>query len=561
MKKLYVCQNSERQVISMGVHYLAGTKVRKEDYIDLQAIKNDYITIHPDSSNPHQQVRFGTSGHRGQAGNGSFTEDHVAAVTQAICTLRSRFGAVGPLFVGQDTHYLSELAFHTVLAVLVANGVTVYVDSEHDFVPTPSISRAILRYNGCRSEKQADGIIITPSHNPPEHGGIKYNPVTGGPAESDITKAIEKEANRILAGHCREVKRAEDAVVQTSRLVIPYDYKGLYVAELDSVIDMDAIRNAKLRIMVNALGGSGMQYWHAISEMYDIPMDFVNDTYDPLFSFMNYDHDGMVRMDCSSKYVMSSAAANGASYNLIFANDPDYDRFGIICGILGMIGANAYLSAAAHYLLTHRNFEGRGIAETVVTTQLLARIAGELQVPIYEVPVGFKYFGPLFTSQQVAFAGEESAGGSFIAKDGSVWTTDKDGIIMCLLAAEMKAVTGKSPMQYYAAICDRLGTPYAMRSDAPASLEEKEKIGNLTEADVTDTRLCGSSITAVFSQSPYGNMPIGGVKICTKDGWVAARPSGTEDMYKLYSESFVSSDQANLFLDEGKELITKALQK
>ena len=545
----------------MTIHQLAGTKVRPEDYINIDAITKAYHSIHPDPSKAEQQVRFGTSGHRGQAGNGSFTEDHVAAVAQAVCTLRHRFGADGPLFVGKDTHYLSDLAFKTVLEVTAANGVETYVDSEGDFVPTPSISRAILRYNDERQDKLADGIIITPSHNPPEHGGIKYNPVTGGPAESNITSAIEEEANRLLAGGCREVKRVSYIEAGNSAYVVPYDFKGLYVAELDSVIDMDAIREAKLRILVNTLGGSGMNYWHRISEAYAIPMTFVNDTYDPQFTFMNYDHDGKVRMDCSSSYVMSSVCAQQNDYDLIVANDPDYDRFGIVCGKDGMIGANAYLSVASHYLIQHRNFPGRGIAKTVVTTDLLARVAKELSVPLYEVPVGFKYFGQLFTDGKIAFAGEESAGGSFVAMDGSVWTTDKDGMILALLAAEMMAVTGKSPMAYYNELCDRLGRPYAMRSDAPASLEEKAKIGNLTEADVTEKTLCGGTIQSIRSKSPYGDMAIGGVKISTADGWVAARPSGTEDMYKLYSESFVSPEQAQTFLQEGKALISKALAK
>lgn len=543
----------------MTIHALAGRKVRTEDYIDLESIANAYHTLHPDPSLAQQCVRFGTSGHRGQAGNGSFTEDHVAAIAQAVCTLRNSFGAKGPLFLGKDTHYLSDLAFKTVLEVAVANGVMVYVDSEGDFVPTPSISRAILRYNDCRDRKKADGIIITPSHNPPEHGGIKYNPITGGPAESDITSSIEKEANRLLAGHCQEVKRVPYFKAGHSPLVVPYDFKGLYVTELESVIDIEAIQESKLRIMVNCLGGSGMNYWHKISETYGIPMTFVNDSYDPLFTFMNYDHDGKVRMDCSSQYVMSSVSGRKADFDLILANDPDYDRFGIVCGNGGMIGANAYLSVASHYLMTHRNFPGRGIAKTVVTTDMMARVASELHIPLYEVPVGFKYFGQLFTDGKIAFAGEESAGASFCAKDGSVWTTDKDGMILALLAVEMMAVTGKSPMQYYGDLCSRMGVPYAMRSDAAANLEEKAKIGKLTEADVTEKTLGGSAITAVLSQSPYGSLAIGGVKICTADGWVAARPSGTEDMYKLYSESFVSEKQAEAFLEEGKALITKAL--
>ena len=545
----------------MAANTLAGTKVRPQDYIDLQAIAAAYADIHPDVNNPHQQVRFGTSGHRGQAGNGSFTADHVAAITQAVCTVRTRFGASGPLFVGADTHYLSKLAYETVLGVLAANGVAAYVDGDDDFVPTPAVSRAILRYNEGRSERMADGIIITPSHNPPEHGGIKYNPVTGGPAESAITKAIETEANRLLAGGNAEVHQVPYEEACRSELVVPYDYKGLYVAELDSIIDLDAVRDAGLRILVNALGGSGMNYWHRIADMYHIPLEFVNDTYDPQFRFMNYDHDGKVRMDCSSSYVMSAVTNSREKYDLILANDPDYDRFGIVAGVQGMISANAYLTVASHYLMTHRNFAGKGIAKTVVTTDMLTRSAHMLGVPLYEVPVGFKYFGSLFMDGAIAFAGEESAGGSFVAKDGSVWTTDKDGIIMCLLAAEIKAVTGLSPVEYYNELCEKLGRPYTMRSDAPATLEEKARISALTEADVTETTLCGSPITAVLSRSPYGDFPIGGVKIATADGWVAARPSGTEDLYKLYAESFVSAEQAQQLLEEGKHLISRALSR
>lgn len=548
-------------MIVMAVHELAGTKVRKEDYIDLKAIADAYAHIVPDITNPACQVRFGTSGHRGQAGNGSFTAAHVAAITQAVCNLRKSFGAEGPLFVGEDTHYLSKLAFETVLGVLAANGVAAYIDSDDDFVPTPSVSRAILRYNSCRKDHLADGLIITPSHNPPEHGGIKYNPTSGGPAPSDITKAIETEANRLLAGKNRDVRQIPYEQARESSLVTGYDYKGLYVAELSSIIDFEAISGTRLHILVNALGGSGMNYWHAIADRYGLDMDFVNDTYDPQFTFMNYDHDGKVRMDCSSAYVMSSVTKQSGDYDLILANDPDYDRFGIISGSQGMITANAYLTVASHYLMTHRHFDGLGIAKTVVTTDLLARSAASLNVPLYEVPVGFKYFGSLYSDGKIAFSGEESAGGSFIAKDRSLWTTDKDGMIMCLLAAEIRAVTGKLPLAYYDELCQKLGRPYAMRSDAPATLAEKAKISSLTEADVEEKTLCGSPITAVLSHSPYGDYAIGGVKICSPDGWIAARPSGTEDMYKLYAESFVSEDHARKLLDEGRALISRALKK
>ncbi|ERT61905.1 alpha-D-glucose phosphate-specific phosphoglucomutase [Megasphaera vaginalis (ex Srinivasan et al. 2021)] len=545
------------KVTEMAIHALAGTRIRKEDYIDLQQLATAYATIQPDVTQPAQRVCFGTSGHRGQAGNGSFTAAHVAAVTQAVCTLRRSFGASGPLFVGADTHFLSKLAYHTVLSVLTANGVEAFVDSDDDFVPTPSVSRAILRYNRERTQGLADGLIITPSHNPPEHGGIKYNPISGGPAETAITQAIEAEANRLLAGGNREVR----SVAAGAACGTPYDFKGLYVGELETMLDMDAIRRGNSRILVNALGGSGMNYWHKISEQYGIPIDFVNDSYDPQFTFMNYDHDGKVRMDCSSSYVMSAVATAATAYDLILANDPDYDRFGVVSGRDGMISANAYLTVAAHYLLTHRQFSGKGIAKTVVTTDLLSRVAEQLAVPVYEVPVGFKYFGSLFSAGKIAFAGEESAGASFVAKDGAVWTTDKDGIVMCLLAAEIKAVTGKSPLPYYTDLCASLGRPVAVRSDAPASLEEKDKISRLTAADVSETSLCGSPILSVLSKSPYGDYAVGGVKISLANGWIAARPSGTEDMYKLYAESFVSEEHANELLEEGKNLIAKALAK
>lgn len=485
----------------MAVHELAGTKVRKEDYIDLNAIAAAYHSTHPDVTDPHQQVRFGTSGHRGQAGNGSFTQDHVAAITQAVCNFRKQFGAEGPLFVGEDTHYLSKLAYETVLSVLAANGVTAYVDSVGDFVPTPSVSRAILRYNSHREGRLADGLIITPSHNPPEHGGIKYNPITGGPAGSDITKAIEKEANRLLADHNQDVKIMAYDQAKDSAFVVPYDYKGLYVAELDSIIDLDAIRDAKLRILVNALGGSGMNYWHQISDVYHLSLDFVNDTYDPQFTFMNYDHDGKVRMDCSSAYVMSAVTGQAADYNLILANDPDYDRFGIVSGAEGMISANAFLTVAAHYLMTHRNFEGLGIAKTVVTTDMLARAAKLLDIPLYEVPVGFKYFGPLYTEGKIAFSGEESAGGSFIAKDRSVWTTDKDGMIMCLLAAEIRAVTGKSPIEYYNDLCENWAGPIPCAAMRQPRWKKKIRSAPLRKT-TSQKRPCAAAPLRQFSLSP-----------------------------------------------------------
>ena len=548
----------------MGIHEWAGQKVRPSDYPDLQALGKAYYEYIPNPEGAAEAVNFGTSGHRGKAGDGNFTAAHVAAVTQAVCTLRAGFGAGGPIFIGADTHYLSQLAYKTALSVLIANGIRVFVDSTGDFVPTPAVSRAIIQYNAERTAELADGIILTPSHNPPDCGGIKYNPVTGGPADGDITGKIEAEANRLLANRNKDVKCVGTVGTDSAYMddyCTSYDYKEAYVEALTEVIDMEAISRADLHIMINALGGSGMNYWHKIAEKYDIAMDFINDSYDPQFSFMTYDHDGKVRMDCSSPYVMAGVMKNGSAYDLILANDPDYDRFGIVCGADGMISANAYLTVAAHYLATHRNFSGKGIGKTAVTTELLEKVADMLAVSCYEVPVGFKYFVELLRTGKIYFAGEESAGASFLTKDGRPWTTDKDGIILCLLAAEIMAVTSKSPFAYYKKLCESIGPSFPMRRDTPVSGEEKARIKALAAADIKTKILCGAPILSVRTTATYGDMPIGGVKIRTKDGWIAARPSGTEDMYKLYAESFVSAAHGDKLLAEGGGIIQTVLAK
>ena len=550
-------ERDERIVESVSVHPLAGQRVRACDYPDLEQIKKAYNETIPCIDEPAQRVSFGTSGHRGKAMDGSFTALHVGAVVQAICNLRQSFGATGPVFVGADTHYLSQLAYQTTLNVLAYNQIAACTDCEGDFVPTPSVSRAVLRYNENRSEKRGDGIIITPSHNPPDCGGIKYNPVSGGPADSTITKAVEKEANRLLeTGYT-----LPEAETRQGESRIPYDYKGLYVEELSQVIDMESIARADLHILVNALGGSGMNYWHAVCEKYHIKADFINDSYDPRFTFMTYDADGKVRMDCSSPYVMAGVIKDGRSYDLVLANDPDYDRFGVVCGPEGMIGANAFLTACAHYLGTHRDFAKTGIGKTVVTTELLKVVAEELRADVYEVPVGFKYFADLLYEKKVFFAGEESAGASFTKRDGSVWTTDKDGIIMCLLAAEIKAVTGLSPLSYYEKVCKQLSrATYTKRCDTAVSKEEKIRIAALDKSDIGADKLGNATITDIETRSAYENLPIGGIKISTADGWIAARPSGTEDLYKLYSESYRSDEEAESLLQDGKVLIDEALR-
>mgnify|MGYP000845161102 FL=1 len=545
---------------AVSIHQLAGQKVRPADYPDLEMIKKAYEKIVPDPDSEEQRVSFGTSGHRGKAADGSFTDAHVAAIVQAICTLRERFGATGPVFVGADTHYLSQLAYQTVLQVLAANGLTVCIDSERDFVPTPALSRAVIRYNEGRADKLADGILITPSHNPPDCGGIKYNPVTGGPAGRVITKAVEAEANRLLAAGNKDVRRYACGDERIDAACERYDYKALYVDELDEVIDMRAVSTGRLTVLVNALGGAGMNYWHKIAEKYDISLDFINDSYDPQFTFMTYDHDGRVRMDCSSPYVMAGVMKSGCAYDLILANDPDYDRFGIVCGPDGMLLPNAFLTVAAHYLATHRDFSGKGIGKTVVTTELLHKIAVKLNVPCYEVPVGFKYFVELLSGGDVFFAGEESAGATCIKKDGALWTTDKDGIVMCLLACEITAVTGKSLPAYYADLCRDIGPAFTSRSDTPATKEEKSRIAAVRGADIKNVSLCGKPVTSKCTETSYGKLAIGGIKVATDDGWIAARPSGTEDLYKLYGESYISAAHAERLLAAGRELIDKAIK-
>ena len=542
-------------------HKLAGMPVQEQDIIDVQTLVDAYFDNAPDVMDPTQLVSFGTSGHRGTSLNGTFTDLHVAAITQAICDGRGQFGATGPIFVGQDTHALSQPALVTVLEVLAGNGVVAMVDADMDFVPTPSVSRAIIRYNESHFDK-ADGIVITPSHNPPDNGGIKYNATNGGPADTLITKWIETRANEYVRAYCEleGFKRISVDNIEPDQQV-PYDYKGLYVEELSSIINMEALQSAKPKVLVNALGGSGLGYWRAIKERYNLNMDIINDEYDPTFSFMTYDHDGKVRMDCSSPYVMAGVIKDGRSYDLVLANDPDYDRFGVVCGPEGMIGANAFLTACAHYLGTHRDFAKTGIGKTVVTTELLKVVAEELRADVYEVPVGFKYFADLLYEEKVFFAGEESAGASFAKRDGSVWTTDKDGIIMCLLAAEIKAVTGLSPLSYYEKVCKQLSrATYTKRFDTAVSKEEKIRIAALDKSDIGADKLGNATITDIETRSAYENLPIGGIKISTADGWIAARPSGTEDLYKLYSESYRSDEEAESLLQDGKVLIDEALR-
>lgn len=539
-------------------HKLAGTPVQEQDIIDVQTLVDAYFDNAPDITDPTQLVSFGTSGHRGTSLNSTFTDLHVAAITQAICDGRGQFGATGPIFVGQDTHALSQPALVTVLEVLAGNGVTAMVDSDMDFVPTPSISRAIIRYNESHDDK-ADGIVITPSHNPPDNGGIKYNATNGGPADTLITKWIETCANEYVHAYCEleGFKRISIDNIEPDQQV-PYDYKGLYVEELSSIINMEAIQSAKPKVLVNALGGSGLGYWRAIKERYNLNLDIINDEYDPTFSFMTYDHDGKVRMDCSSEYAMADVIKQIGNYDLAVGNDPDYDRYGIVSPH-GLASPNAFLVTAADYLFTTRGWTNKGVGKTVVCTTMIDKWAASKEVPVYEVPVGFKYFSSLLFDGEIGIGGEESAGASFLKKDGTVWTTDKDGMVMALLAMEMYAVMGATVDRLYNNLVVGCGDPRFGRIDAPCTKAAKAKLKQLNASSITATEVDGDAITNVRTTSLYKDMPIDGVRVETETGWFVARPSGTEDLYKIYGESYKGDKGLIALLTAGEEIVTSAL--
>lgn len=541
-------------------HPLAGTLAREEDLIDITALLEAYYVNVPDTNEKSQRVSFGTSGHRGKALDASFTDAHVAAITQAICDGRERFGAKGLCLVGPDTHALSSAAYDTVLEVLAGNGVVAGCDANEDFVPTPSISRAILRENGkAKAKELVDGIVITPSHNPPEYGGIKYNPPHGGPAEEEITSWIEGRANVYLEARGEGIKRIPLGEI-TADLRQAYEFKKLYVEELKDIIDIEAIKKANLKVLINALGGSGGAYWRAIADYYELALDIINDDYDPTFAFMYYDHDGAIRMDCSSKFAMAGVIEGIGAYDLAVGNDPDYDRYGVVTKE-GLMQANHFLCVACDYLFSSRSWAGKGIGKTVVVTDLLNRIAQDKGVAVYEVPVGFKYFSALLYKGQVGLVGEESAGGSFLTKAGTVWTTDKDGIIMALLAMEVMAVTGKSPSVYYDGLASRFGAPATGRFEAACTKGEKEKLKNLSPEIIADKEVNGDPILDIRTTALMDKLPIGGLRITTKEGWLVARPSGTEDLYKVYGESFLGDEVLKGFLEAGKLLVSRALEE
>jgi phosphoglucomutase len=545
----------------MSIHPAAGKPVAKGNLTDIAELVSLYYETQPDVSNPDEKVVFGTSGHRGSSLKKSFTEDHIMAITQAICEYRAAQGITGPLFMGKDTHALSIPAEKTALQVFAANGVTVMVDKDGGYTPTPVISHAILSYNKDRSEDLADGVVITPSHNPPDNGGFKYNPPNGGPADTDATGWIADRANELLAGDLIEVESLYYPEALEADTTVAYDFITPYVEDIGNVIDMEAIKNAGLRICADAMGGSGLRYWKPIAEKYGLDITIRNDTVDYTFSFMTVDRDGKVRMDCSSPYAMASLVALKDDFDIAFGNDPDYDRHGIVTKSSGLLNPNHYLAVAINYLYTHREGwrKDAAIGKTLVSSSMIDRVAADLGRELQEVPVGFKWFVNGLVDGSYGFGGEESAGASFLRKDGTVWSTDKDGIILCLLACEILAVTGKDPGEHYAGLVAKFGNPVYDRVDAPANREQKAKLAALSPEQVTAETLAGEAITARLTHAPANGAAIGGLKVCTENGWFAARPSGTEDVYKIYAESFKGEDHLKQIQAEAREIVNAAL--
>jgi phosphoglucomutase len=543
------------------MHPLAGKPAPRALLADIPALVSAYYTVHPDPAEPRCRVSFGTSGHRGTSLNGTFNEDHILAVTQAICLHRRQAGVTGPLFLGKDTHALSEPAQVTALEVLAANGVETRVAAGGAFTPTPSVSRAILAWNVGRNQDLADGIVITPSHNPPDNGGIKYNPPNGGPADTDITAWVADHANELLEGGLRKVRRLPIARALKADCVKPYDFITPYVEALATVLDLDAVRISGLRLGADALGGAGLGYWEPIAERYGLDIDLLNGHYDPTFAFMCVDKDGKIRMDCSSPQAMAGLLALQDRYDLAFGNDPDFDRHGIVCPGSGLMNPNHYLAVAIQYLFTQRPGwrPDAAIGKTLVSSSMIDRVGASLGRKVAEVPVGFKWFVPGLLDGSYGFGGEESAGASFLRKDGSPWTTDKDGIILCLLAAEITAVTGRTPAAHYQELTARFGAPLYERQDAPAGAAQRQVLARLAPEQVRAETLAGEPILAKLTRAPGNGAPIGGLKVVTENGWFAARPSGTEDVYKIYAESF--RDQAHLeaIKAEAREIVAAAL--
>jgi phosphoglucomutase len=545
----------------MAQHERAGTTAQPQDLVDVARLVTAYYTEHPDPEDPGQRVSFGTSGHRGSSLHSAFNDDHIAATSQAIVEHRRAAGVDGPLFLAKDTHALSEPAWATALEVFAANDVTVLVDERDRYTPTPALSHAVLTYNRGRTTGLADGVVVTPSHNPPADGGFKYNPPDGGPAGSDITGAVQDAANALLRAGMQGVRRVPLSKARGADTTSTYDFLGAYVDDLPSVLDLDAVREAGVRIGADPLGGASVDYWGEIAERHRLDLTVVNPLVDPTWRFMTLDWDGKIRMDCSSPSAMASLISAKDSYAIATGNDADADRHGIVTPDAGLLAPNAYLAVAIEHLLATRSSwpADAAIGKTLVSSSMIDRVVAALGRRLLEVPVGFKWFVPGLLDGSVAFGGEESAGASFLRKDGTVWTTDKDGILLCLLASEILAVTGSTPSERYARLTETHGTPAYARVDAPATREQKAVLAKLSPSQVTATELAGEPITATLTEAPGNGAALGGLKVTTEQGWFAARPSGTEDVYKIYAESFAGPDHLARIQEEARAIVSAAL--
>jgi len=545
----------------MALHPLAGQPAPAEFLIEVERLEREYFSRRPDPANPLERVAFGTSGHRGSSLDGTLTEAHILAITQAICDYRVAQGIGGPLYLGKDTHALSRLAERSAVEVLASNGVETFLQADGGFTPTPVISHAILAHNRGRTTALADGIVATPSHNPPQDGGFKYNPPHGGPADSAVTAWIEGRANGYLEAGNAGVKRSAYDAARKAACVHAHDFVRPYVDDLGSVVDLAAVRGAGIKLGVDPLGGAAVAYWGAIRDAYGLELTVVNPKVDPAFGFMTLDHDGKIRMDCSSPYAMAGLVRLKENYRLALGNDPDADRHGIVTPSAGLMNPNHYLAAAIDYLLSHRPGwpASAAVGKTLVSSSMIDRVVASRGRRLAEMPVGFKWFAPGLHDGSICFGGEESAGASFLRIDGSVWTTDKDGLILGLLAAEITAITGRDPGERYRALTAEFGTPYYTRIDAPATPEQKARLARLAPENVAATELAGEAITARLTRAPANDAAIGGLKVVTKNGWFAARPSGTENIYKIYAESFTSAEHLDAIVREARSIVTAAL--
>ncbi|MEU8036470.1 phosphoglucomutase (alpha-D-glucose-1,6-bisphosphate-dependent) [Streptosporangium sp. NPDC049078] len=542
-------------------HEHAGQPARPSDLVDVARLVTSYYALHPDPGEIGQRVAFGTSGHRGSSLNVAFNEDHILATSQAIVEYRAAQGVDGPLFLGADSHALSEPATVSALEVFAANGVTVMIDSRDGYTPTPAVSHAILAHNRGRSSALADGVVVTPSHNPPGDGGFKYNPPHGGPADTDATSWIQDRANALIADGLKEVRRIPYTRALAADTTGRYDFLGHYVDDLPSVLDLDAVREAGVRVGADPLGGASVAYWGEIAERHRLDLTVINPLTDPTWRFMTLDWDGKIRMDCSSPYAMASLIANRDAFDVSTGNDADADRHGIVTPDGGLMNPNHYLAVAISYLYSHRPGwpAGAGVGKTLVSSGMIDRVAADLGRPLMEVPVGFKWFVPGLLDGSLGFGGEESAGASFLRRDGSVWTTDKDGIILALLASEIIATTGRSPSEHYGDLVSRFGDPAYARVDAPATREEKAVLARLSAEQVTAGSLAGEEITQVLTSAPGNGAALGGLKVSTENAWFAARPSGTEDVYKIYAESFKGPEHLKRVQQEARDLVSASL--